>query len=140
VDSCKRPRSLLIALAVGSVALLGIAFRQPALGANGINRGSVAGTLAVEGGPAPGTARTLITGTIDLSARGKRIATIHVPVSGTFRMQVPVGKYEVTATTPRIQQVNPDGKHAITPCSTAGPPVIVTFGKAKTVNVTCFVP
>ena len=105
-----------------------------------VRSGTLGGTLVMEGGVAPGTAKTRIPGTIELSAQGDRIITIHVPESGTFRTPVPVGKYEVGATTPNIQQVNPGGKHRTEPCTTDQPPFTVTAGKTTSIQVTGFVP
>jgi hypothetical protein len=102
--------------------------------------GTVSGTLVMEGGVAPGTARTPIPGTVTLSALGDRIVTIHVPANGTFRAQVSAGRYEVTSTTPKVQQVNPDGTHVSKPCPEVIPPITVENGKTTTVNVTCTVP
>ena len=102
--------------------------------------GMVSGTLAREGGVAPGTARTPTPGVVDLSVRADHIVRIHVPASGTFRALIPAGRYDVTATTPRIQQVNPDGMPVTEPCPGVNPTVTVTIGKTTTINVTCFVP
>ena len=102
--------------------------------------GTVAGTLAMEGGVPPGTARTPIPGTVALSAHGDRIVAIHVPASGAFRAQVSAGTYEVTATTPRVQQVKPDGTHVTEPCPQVDPTITVEHGKTTTINVTCVVP
>jgi len=102
--------------------------------------GTVSGTLAMEGGTAPGTTKTPIPGTIALSAHGALIVTIQVPASGAFRTQVPAGTYAVSATTPRVQQVNADGTHATEPCPGANSPITVENGKTTTVYVICIVP
>jgi len=102
--------------------------------------GTVYGTLVMEGGTAPGTATTLIPGTVELSVQGHRVVTIHVPITGTFRARVPVGKYEVAAITPRIRQENSSGKYVTGSGFCAHPPITVTAGKRMSIRVTCFVP
>lgn len=108
--------------------------------------GTVRGTLVMEGGVAPGTAKTLIPGTVELSAHGDRIDTIRVPVNGTFRVQVPVGRYVVTATTPRIHQVLRSGSSTGSGTWVAGfcvpvhPPIAVTSGKTIDIHLICAVP
>jgi hypothetical protein len=102
--------------------------------------GTVSGTLAMEGGVPPGTARMPIPGAVALSAHGHRIMTIRVPASGSFRAQVSAGTYQITATTPKIQHVNPDGTHVAEPCPEVIPPITVETGRTTTVHVTCIVP
>jgi hypothetical protein len=101
--------------------------------------GSVSGTLVLEGGPAPGTAKTPIPGTIELSAHGHRTVTIKVPVNGVFREQVPAGRYEVAATTPRVQHEDSSGRISGTG-SCPHSPITVTAGETRSIQVTCFVP
>jgi hypothetical protein len=105
-----------------------------------VGYGRVTGILLMEGGVAPGTARTRIPGIIELSAHGHPIITMHVLARGTFRAQIQVGEYEVTATTPRIQQVNAGGNRVMEPCTTDQPPITVATGRTTGIQVTCIVP
>ena len=98
--------------------------------------GTVSGTLVMVGGVAPGTAKTPIPGTIELSAHGDHIVTIRVPVNGTFRAQLPVGRYEISATTPKISS----GTNVAGSCVPAHPPIAVTTRKTMGIQVTCAVP
>ena len=110
--------------------------------------GKVSGTLVMEGGALilePGvashTATKLIPGIIELSIHAARIVTIHVPVNGTFRAQVPVGTYEMAATTPRIQGENTSGKYVtMGSCVPSYPPITVGAGQTMSIQVTCAVP
>jgi len=131
----RRIRSVFVVPAL--VLAVSACFSHPA-GARSVY-GTVSGTLVMEGGPAPGTATALIPGTVELSVHGHRVVTIHVPMTGTFRARVPVGKYEVAAITPRIHHVNSSGK--VTGSGfCAHPPITVTAGKRMSIRVTCFVP
>jgi len=98
-----RIRSLFVVPAL--VLAVSACFSHPA-GARSAD-GTVSGTLALEGGAAPGTARTLIPGTVELSVHGRRVVTIHVPMTGTFRARVPVGKYEAVRGIPVVPRVAP---------------------------------
>jgi hypothetical protein len=82
------------------------------------------------GWPRARPAKTPIPGTIDLSVHGDRIVTIHVPVNGTFREEVPTGKYEVAATTPRIRHETSSGRIYGTG-SCPGPTIPVTAGQRR---------
>ena len=100
--------------------------------------GTVSGMLVREGGTFPGTATTPIPGTIELSAHGHRIVTIHVPVDGTFREQVPTGSYEVAATSPSVQQQNSSSGSTYS-CPLAHP-IAVTTGQTTNIQLACIVP
>jgi hypothetical protein len=91
-----------------------------------------------EGGSFPGTATTPIPGTIELSAHGHRIVTIHVPDNGTFREQVPTGSYEVAATAPSVQHQN--SSSGSTYSRPLAHPIAVTTGHITSIQVACIVP
>lgn len=103
--------------------------------AQGMVRGTLVmegGALIVERGVAPHTATKLVPGIIELSFHGARIVTIHVPVNGRFRARVPVGTYEIAASTSRI--------HPMGSCVPAHPPITMTAGKTMSIQVACAVP
>jgi hypothetical protein len=132
----RRIRSVLVVPAL--VLAVSACFAHPA-GARSVY-GTISGTLGMEGGTAPGRARALIPGTVELSVHGHRVVTIHVPMTGTFRVRVPVGEYEVAAITPRIHEENSSGKFVPPSGFCAHPPITVTAGKRISIRVTCFVP
>jgi len=132
----RRIRSVFV---VPALALAVSACFSNSAGARGVY-GTVSGTLIMEGGPAPGTAMTVMPGTVQLSVHGHRVVTIHVPPTGTFRVQIPVGTYEVAATTQAIHQENSGGETVKGSGSCPHRPITVTAGKRTSIRVSCFVP
>jgi hypothetical protein len=89
--------------------------------------GTIAGTLREVGGPAPGLARAIAGFLRVFNATGGWDGP--TDGSGNFRVDLPVGTYTVTGTSP----VFGAGQY---PC-TAGGPVVVARGRTTTVEVIC---
>ena len=78
-------------------------------------RGTVTGTVTLEGGPAPGTSTPVTSGTVELIGRSSG-GGVSIGPDGTFRVEVPPGRYQVTVSTPQWNDGAPydDGKYGVT--------------------------
>jgi hypothetical protein len=92
----------------------------------GAERGTISGRLREVGGPAPGLDRS-VPGTI--SIEGDSTAVGASTSTGEFSVQVPVGTYTVTGTSPLVN----DGREKCV----VSDPVIVESGRTTKVTVIC---
>jgi hypothetical protein len=105
--------------------------------------GTVTGTFVREGGPlGPGgrqPAEVRLPGLIQFIGKNKLTFTVRVGHKGTFELRLPAGTYSVVGRTPRILEVEGNGRQRETPCSQ---PLSVTVTNHHTskITVTCVVP
>jgi hypothetical protein len=133
-----------VPLAVGLLAGCAAALAQAPGGGHAASHatGRVTGHLIMEGGAIqPGQQQPPvrpIPGTVTFTATGHRQTSVRVGTSGTFSVRLAPGKYQVSAKSPRIIEVN-GGRDVELPCSQ---PVSVTVGAghAAAITVACIVP
>lgn len=105
-------------------------------------RGTVTGTLMLEGGPiSPGgrlPGKRPIPGTVQFTDGRHQPVLAHVDSSGDFSISLPAGSYVVSGRSPQVIQVSNGASHEA-PCSQ---PVSVTVTPRHTTRValTCIVP
>jgi hypothetical protein len=105
--------------------------------------GHVTGTLLIEGGPiGPGgqqPGERPIPGTVTFTAAGHRSMSIQVGNSGTFSVRLSPGRYQISAKSPRIIEVDAAGHDHELPCSQ---PLSVTVkaGHPAAITIACIVP
>jgi hypothetical protein len=129
-----------VPLAVGLLAGCAAALAQPH--AAGHPAGQVTGHLVMEGGAIqPGQQQPpvrSIPGTVTFTAAGHRPTSIQVGNSGTFSVRLSPGRYQVSAMSPRIIEVD-GGQHRELPCSQPQS-VTVKAGHPAAITVACIVP
>ena len=98
--------------------------------------GTVAGTLRLRGGPAPGTDRA-VSGEVyaftSISLAGTPTATIKTGSDGRYSLTLPSGTYYLAATTPSFTVDPPPS----TPPCRGDKPAVVSAGSASQVDVAC---
>lgn len=105
--------------------------------------GTVTGTFVREGGAlGPGgqqPAEVRLPGLIQFIGKNKLTFKVRVGHKGTFELRLPAGTYSVVGRTPRILEVEDNGRKRETPCSQ---PLSVTVTNQHTskITVTCVVP
>ncbi len=129
-----------VPLAVGLLAGCAAALAQPQVA--GQPAGRVTGHLVMEGGPIQlGQQQPpvrSIPGTVTFTAAGHRSTSIQVGNSGTFSVRLSPGRYQISAKSPRIIEVD-GGHNRELPCSQ---PLSVTVkaGHPAAITIACIVP
>jgi hypothetical protein len=140
----QRGAAAMVPLVVGLVAGCAAAMAQPVVAGHPASHatGQVTGHLIMEGGPIQlgqnqPPVRS-IPGTVTFTETGHRPASIQVGNSGKFSVRLAPGRYEVSAKSPRIIEVN-NGHDLERPCSQ---PLSVTVkaGHSAAITVACIVP
>ncbi len=128
-----------VPLAVGLLAGCAAALAQPHVAANPADR--VTGRLVMEGGPIqPNGQQPVrpIPGTVTFTMAGHRPTSIQVGNSGTFSVRLSPGRYQVSAKSPRILEV--DGGHDRELTCSQPQSVTVKAGHPGAITVACIVP
>jgi hypothetical protein len=129
-----------VPLAVGLLAGCAAALAQPHVA--GQPDGRVTGHLIMEGGPIQPSGQQPvrpIPGTVTFTAAGHRSTSIQVGNSGTFSVRLSPGRYQISAKSPRIIEVDAAGHDHELPCSQ---PLSVTVkaGHPAAITIACIVP
>jgi hypothetical protein len=96
--------------------------------------GSLAGTLHVSGGPAPGF-DSPAAGVVSITRGGQVVARIDVPATGRFSARLARGAYTISGTLKR--PTDPCGSNSLSPLRAT---VRVRAGKTSTVELVCPIP
>jgi hypothetical protein len=131
-----------VPLAVGLLAGCAAAMAQPVVDGHVTTTGKVAGHLIMEGGPiGPGGQQPVrpIPGTVTFTSVAHRSTSVRVGTSGTFSVRLAPGRYQVSAKSPRIIEVDAAGHDHELRCSQ---PLSVTVkaGHPAAITVACIVP